>query len=115
MPPQASTNGTADQATILALHRAWNAVRARHPEVPPVVLAIGAPSPRRATRLVRLGHFARWRWFVVQDGDPEPLRLARAVLRDAVDNNDLVAALQANAEILLLTAAALPRGADERG
>ena len=107
MTAPASTDEIADRAIIVALHGAWNAIRARHPEVPPVVLTIGTPSPRRATRLVRLGHFARWRWFAAQDNDPDPLRLARKTLRDAIDADDLAAALRANAEIVLLTAAQL--------
>jgi hypothetical protein len=60
---------------------------------------------------VRLGHFARWRWFAAHDGDPEPLRLARATLRDAIENDDLSAALGAHADILLLTAVQLSREA----
>lgn len=92
-----------------ALHRTWNAIRARHNEVPPVILAIGTASPRRVTRLVRLGHFARWRSFAAHDGDPEPLGLARATLRDAIEDDDLSAALGAHADILLLTAVQLSR------
>ena len=111
MPARASTDETAARAIIVALHRSWNAIRARHGEVPPVVLAIGTPSPRRVTRLVRLGHFARWRWFAAGHSDPDPLRLARASLRDAIDNDDLSAALGAHADILLLTAVQLSREA----
>ena len=111
MPARASTDETAARATIVALHRTWNAIRARHGEVPPVVLAIGTASPRRVTRLVRLGHFARWRWFAAHDSDPDPLRRARATLRDAIDNDDLSAALGAHADILLLTAVQLSREA----
>ena len=44
-----------------ALARAWNAIRARHRDVPPVVLAIGS-CPRRPGTRRRLGHFAAMRW-----------------------------------------------------
>ncbi len=44
---------------IAALSALWNAIRGRHPEVPPVVL-LPAPSSNRAMNV--LGHFAPLRW-----------------------------------------------------
>jgi hypothetical protein len=44
---------------ITALSAAWSAIRARNPEVPPVVLL---PAPAQRGRLNVLGHFAALRW-----------------------------------------------------
>jgi hypothetical protein len=44
---------------ITALSAAWSAIRARHPEVPPVVLL---PAPAQRGKLNVLGHFAALRW-----------------------------------------------------
>jgi hypothetical protein len=44
---------------VAALERAWAAIRARHPQVPAVVLIVGAGSGAGA---LRLGHFAAMRW-----------------------------------------------------
>lgn len=46
---------------VRALERSWEAIRARHPEVPPAVMITGAGSGRRRDEL-RLGHFAADRW-----------------------------------------------------
>lgn len=46
---------------VAALESAWAAIRARHPEVPAVVIVVGAGSGQRAGTL-KLGHFAALRW-----------------------------------------------------
>lgn len=55
---------------ISALTDLWNAIRARHPEVPAVVL-LPAPSPNR--KLNVLGHFAPLRWKAKRDQDEKAL------------------------------------------
>lgn len=49
---------------ISAIDRGWSAIRRRHPDVPEVVIALGAGSGSQ--RSLRLGHFAAERW---QRGD----------------------------------------------
>jgi hypothetical protein len=44
-----------------ALERSWEAIRERHPDVPPAVMITGAGSGGRRGEL-RLGHFAASRW-----------------------------------------------------
>lgn len=46
---------------VAALEQAWADIRARHPEVPAVVVVVGAGSGGPAGGL-RLGHFAAMRW-----------------------------------------------------
>ena len=46
---------------VAALEGAWAAIRARHPEVPAVVVVLGAGSIGTAG-VLRLGHFAAMRW-----------------------------------------------------
>ena len=46
---------------VAALEAAWAAIRARHPELPAVVIVLGAGSGDRGGAL-RLGHFAAMRW-----------------------------------------------------
>jgi len=53
---------------VAALEGAWAAIRARHPEVPAVVLVLGAGSIGAAGGL-KLGHFAAMRW---ADPDQQP-------------------------------------------
>ena len=45
---------------VAALESAWSAIQARHPELPAVVMVIGAGSGDRGG--LRLGHFAAMRW-----------------------------------------------------
>jgi hypothetical protein len=58
---------------VAALEQAWAAIRARHPDVPPVVVVLGAGSIRAPSRRLRLGHFAAMRW---ADGAAAGERLA---------------------------------------
>ena len=46
---------------VAALESAWAAVRARHPEIPAVVIVVGAGSGQRPGTL-KLHHFAALRW-----------------------------------------------------
>ena len=86
------------------LARAWNAIRARHHDVPPVVLAIGS-CPRRPGRRCRLGHFAAMRWLPPDDrhGSTE-LRAATDVVEHAMNARDMTAlqaALETSAPVFL--------------
>jgi hypothetical protein len=47
---------------VAALEGAWAAIRSRHPEVPAVVLMLGAGSTGGTRGGLRLGHFAAMRW-----------------------------------------------------
>jgi hypothetical protein len=53
------TEGDYSLRLIAALTALWNAIRARHPEVPAVVLL---PAPSLAKKMNVLGHFAPLRW-----------------------------------------------------
>jgi hypothetical protein len=86
-------------ALVAALERAWDVIRAHHPEVPPVVLVFGTGSARRTARR-KLGHFAPARWLPIHDGEPvEPQAPPKAI-----DDGDLMAQLAASAERLLRSA-----------
>jgi hypothetical protein len=50
---------------VTALDQAWRAIRARHPDVPEVVIALGSGTDN-GRQGVKLGHFAAGRW---QRGD----------------------------------------------
>jgi len=45
-----------------ALDGAWSAIRVRHPDVPPVVITLGAGSVGTNPGELKLGHFAAGRW-----------------------------------------------------
>jgi hypothetical protein len=47
---------------VTALERTWEDIRRHHPDVPPVVVAIGSGTLRERAGQVRLGHFAAGRW-----------------------------------------------------
>ena len=57
-PPQVAAS-----AVIAAMEHAWTAIRARHPQVPEVIVILGAGSEARRG-LFKLGHFAAARWQV---------------------------------------------------
>ncbi len=67
-----STEGAISSPMVAALEGAWSAIAARHPELPPVVIVLGAGSGNGPS--LTLGHFAAMRWRV-----PEPA---------AVEQND---------------------------
>jgi hypothetical protein len=79
--PQAAAS-----AVVAVLERAWTAIGAYHPDVPQVVVILGAGSESRRG-LFKWGHFAAARWQVADTNRPEVLvsgeglkRGARAVL-----------------------------------
>ena len=81
---------------VAALGGAWAAIRARHHDVPPVMLVFGTGSARRAARC-KLGHFAPALWLPVHDGEPvEPQAEPQAV-----DEGELMAQLAASAQRML--------------
>lgn len=51
---------------IQALSQVWSAIRARHPDVPGVVI-LAAPAPRDQPRV--MGHFAALRWSVTRQSE----------------------------------------------
>jgi hypothetical protein len=55
---------------VAALEHAWTAIRARHPQVPEVVMAVASGSVGRRGEL-KLGHFAERRWRVATAERPE--------------------------------------------
>ena len=62
---------------VAALEQAWAAIRARHPEVPAVVVVLGAGSIGNTGAGLRLGHFAAMRWQHDNGaaGEPDSARL----------------------------------------
>jgi hypothetical protein len=103
-------------ALVAALERGWDAIRAHHPEVPPVVMAFGTGSTRRATRR-KLAHFAPTFWWLAPDDTDPDLDVSPGepveppVPSDAIDDDDFLAQLAAAAESLLRTAQQLSRDA----
>ena len=49
---------------VASLELAWNAIRARHPDVPPAVIVLASGGAMRATGEIKLGHYAAARWHV---------------------------------------------------
>jgi hypothetical protein len=47
---------------IAALHRCWQAIRTRHPDVPAAIIVVASGSPTRASQAMKWGHFATLRW-----------------------------------------------------
>jgi len=72
----AGMSGPISAPMVAALEAAWAAIRLRHPEVPAVVLVLGAGSIGTSGGL-RLGHFAAMRW-----ADPDQT----AATRDETDD-----------------------------
>ena len=69
MSPTRPTGGNAS-VLVAALERAWSAIRARHPQVPEVVMVVASGSVGRRGEL-KLGHFADRRWTVATTERPE--------------------------------------------
>jgi hypothetical protein len=72
----------AASAVVAALERAWTAVRAHHPDVPEVVIVLGAGSEARRG-LFKWGHFAAARWQVASSNRPEVLVSGEGLRRGA--------------------------------
>jgi hypothetical protein len=62
----------AASAVVAALEQAWTAIRGHHPDVPQVVVILGAGSEARRG-LFKWGHFAAARWQVATANRPEVL------------------------------------------
>jgi hypothetical protein len=74
------SGGPISAPMVAALEEAWTAIRARHPEVPAVVMVLGAGSTGAASGGLKLGHFAAMRWADLDqpaagDGVGEAVRL----------------------------------------
>jgi hypothetical protein len=84
MPAERPTPGApaAASAVVAALERAWAAIRARHPDVPEVVVILGAGSQARRG-LFKWGHFAAARWQVAGANRPEVLVSGEGLHRGA--------------------------------
>lgn len=67
-----STRGGMSSPMVIALETAWAAIQARHPELPVVVIVLGAGSAHGAGA-IKLGHFASLRWHAL-DQAPTPNR-----------------------------------------
>lgn len=93
--------------TVLAC--AWQAIKARHDELPSVVLAVG--SHRRAAKTICLGHFVPIGWSPVHETEPRELQAAQKEFDDATAKGDLTAALGASAQALLISARQLSEDA----
>jgi hypothetical protein len=87
---------------VSALASAWDAIRARHDDVPPVVLVVG--SHRREAKLPCLGGFVAGRWSPVHAREPPRLQALREEFDAAAVRGDLVAAMGASGEALLIRA-----------
>jgi hypothetical protein len=80
----ATTPEVAASAVVAAMEHAWTAIRARHPEVPEVIVILGAGSEARRG-LFKLGHFAAARWQVNGQRRAEVLVSGEGLQRGAVD------------------------------
>jgi hypothetical protein len=70
--PGTASPQAAASAVVAALEQAWTAIRAHHPDVPQVVVILGAGSEARRG-LFKWGHFAAARWQVADANRPEVL------------------------------------------
>jgi hypothetical protein len=70
--PESRSSQAAASAVVAALEDAWTAIRAHHPDVPEVVVVLGAGSEARRG-LFKWGHFAAARWQVAGANRPEVL------------------------------------------
>jgi hypothetical protein len=98
---------------VAALDRAWQQIRDRHAEVPPVVLILG-PSPSRASaRRRQLGHYRTAGWSLREPAtDLGRLRAAQEATDRAVERGDLCASMTARSELIGLQLGAVYRERD---
>jgi hypothetical protein len=78
-PPEVAAS-----AVVAAMEHAWTAIRARHPDVPEVIVVLGAGSEARRG-LFKLGHFAAARWHVNGQRRAEVLVSGEGLRRGARD------------------------------
>lgn len=57
-------------ALVAALEATWSAIQLRHPDVPDVVVTLGAGSIGVPAGTLKLGHFAAGRWVSNENKDP---------------------------------------------
>jgi hypothetical protein len=94
---------------VAALDRAWQDIRRRHEEVPPVVLLVGpSPSRPRAKRRT-LGYFTHVGWSVPQSDGGGGLLAAESPLADADKKEERYSELAVQADAILLNLAQLCR------
>ena len=94
---------------VAALDRAWQDIRRRHEEVPPVVLLVGpSPSRPRAKRRT-LGYFTALGWSVPTSDGFGGLRAAENPLAEADEKEDRYSDLAAQADAIVLNLAELCR------
>jgi hypothetical protein len=87
-----STEGAISSSMVAALESAWSAIRARHRELPDVLIVLGAGSGNGTS--LTLGHFAAMRWRT-----PEP---AAADIEEESEGDDgTTAATQRWAEVFI--------------
>jgi hypothetical protein len=83
MSAEATAPSTQAASTVVvALERAWTAIRTNHPDVPQVVVLLGAGSEARRG-LFKWGHFAAARWHVAGSNRPEVLVSGEGLRRGA--------------------------------
>jgi hypothetical protein len=70
--PATPSPQAAASAVVASLEQAWTAIRIHHPDVPQVVVILGAGSEVRRG-LFKWGHFAAARWQVADTNRPEVL------------------------------------------
>jgi hypothetical protein len=78
----ATPSPQAASAVVAALEQAWTAIRTHHPDVPQVVVVLGAGSEARRG-LFKWGHFAAARWQVADTNRPEVLVSGEGLKRGA--------------------------------
>jgi hypothetical protein len=93
------------QVLMGALADAWEEIQSRHPEVPPVVLAVG----RGSARCRFLGSFGAMRWLPVRQTNFEKRETLRKAFVEAADRGDFSAAFSASTEMLMMDAMELSR------
>ena len=71
-----TTEGPISTPMIAALEDAWAAIRHRHPEVPAVMIVLGAGSTGAPAGMLKLGHFAALRWTGIREVDEQSEPLA---------------------------------------
>jgi hypothetical protein len=82
--PTTPSAQVAASAMVAALEQAWSAIRTHHPDVPQVVVVLGAGSEARRG-LFKWGHFAAARWQVADSNRPEVLVSGEGLKRGARD------------------------------
>ena len=94
---------------VAALDRAWQDIRRRHEEVPPVVLLVGpSPSRPRAKRRT-LGYFTPVGWSVPQSDGGGGLPAAESPLAEADEKEERYSELAVRADAILVSLAQLYR------